>query len=66
MEEEMENGRDMFPSYVGKTVLVVLKDGYKKKGRLLSSSDKFLSLWYLSGRQETIAVGEIKSVGTLE
>ena len=61
----MENGTSVnkvFEKYLGKEVFVVMKDGYRKKGKLLSVDCGFITLWYLTGRQEVIAITEIGSM----
>ncbi len=52
----------VFEQYLGKEVFVVMKDGYRKKGKLISVDGGFITLWYLTGRQEVIAITEIGSM----
>ena len=56
------NNVKVFEQYLGKEVFIVMKDGYRKKGKLVSVEGGFARLWYLSGRQEIIDIAEIRSM----
>ena len=56
------NNVKVFEQYLDREVFVVMKDNYKKKGKLIAVNSNFITLWYLSGLQETIAIDQIKSV----
>jgi small nuclear ribonucleoprotein (snRNP)-like protein len=60
----MENGdgEDFFKSFVNKRVIVVMMDGYKKRGLVSSANSHFLTLVYLSGREEMLNYDAIKSI----
>ena len=60
--DRVVSANKVFEQYLGKEVFVVMKDNYKKKGKLISIGSSFITLWYLSGVQETIAIDQIKSV----
>ena len=60
--DRVVSANKVFEQYLGKEVFVVMKDNYKKKGKLIAAGSNFITLWYLSGLQETISVDQIKSI----
>ncbi len=60
----MENGdgEDFYKFFVNKRVVVVMIDGYKKRGLVSSANSRFLNLIYLSGREEMLSYNAIKSI----
>lgn len=46
--------RMMLEEYIGKKVVVIKNDGFKKFGKLLSADQAFIRLQFLDGREEAI------------
>ena len=60
---EMENvSIDMYQEFLGKDVLVVYLNGYKKFGHVLAIDSQFLKLRYYTGNVEMINLQSLKGI----
>ena len=53
-------------SLVGKQVLVVLSNGFKKTGRLLSVETNFITIEFATGKTEIVSFGNIDRISEID